>query len=189
MAILVAERLITADEFLAMPEDDEHRLELWDGKVVCMSLPGDQHGLIAENIGDALKAFCAPRRLGIVRRATGFKLTNLRVTGPDVGFVAVADLDPDRDPTKAFDRPPTLAVEVVSPNDRLTKVVTKARGYLDAGSRRVWVVNPRRRTVTVYRADTEPKVLAEGAVLTSDDAGFDIEGFELTVEAVFARDA
>ena len=188
MTTLVAERLLTADEFLAMPEDEGHRLELWDGKVVYMSLPGDQHGQIAENIGDALKAFFAPRRLGILRRVTGFILSPSRVAGPDVAFMAYADLDPDRDPTKAFASAPTLAVEIVSPNDRLTRVTTKALGYLEAGSRRVWVVNPRRRTVTVYRHDAEPRTLAGNATLTSDDAGFAVDGFELTLNAVFAAD-
>ena len=82
----------------------------------------------------------------------------------------------------------TLAVEIISPTDRLTRAATKAGGYLDAGSRRVWVVNPRRRTVAVYRPDAEPRVLAVGGTLTSDDAGFEVDGFELMVDAIFSRD-
>ena len=188
MTTLVAERLLTADEFLAMPEDEGHRLELWDGKVVYMSHPGEEHGEIAENIGDALKAFSSPHRLGRLVRATGFILSSSRVVGPDVAFMAYSDLDPARDRTKAFASAPTLAVEIVSPNDRLARVTTKALGYLEAGSRRVWVVNPRRRTVTVYRHDAEPRTLAGNSTLTSDDAGFAAEGFELTLDAIFASD-
>lgn len=55
--------------------------------------------------------------------------------------------------------PPDLAVEVVSPNDRHSAVESKAMQWLAAGSRAVLVVDPPRRTATVYRARDDIRVL------------------------------
>ena len=44
---------------------------------------------------------------------------------------------------------PDLAVEVVSPNDRVYEVDTKVEEYLRAGVPLVWVVNPETRVLHV----------------------------------------
>ncbi|MFN0148720.1 MAG: Uma2 family endonuclease [Dehalococcoidia bacterium] len=108
------------------------------------------------------------------------------MVNPDLAFVASGRLDPDRDRTKAVGLSPTLAVEVVSPNDRDRDVGAKVLEYLAAGSARVWVVRPESRTVTVYRADGSANIRYEQDLLTSDDAGFSVEGFQLLVAGVFA---
>ena len=172
-----------------LPEDDAGRkLELCDGRVIHVSQPGDQHGEIAGNIYDVVKPFVREHALGIVRFDTGFVLRRNpdRVVNPDVAFMAAAQLKPLRDRTKANDGAPTLAVEVVSPNDRDQDVGAKVLEYLAAGSARVWVVRPESRTVTVYRADGSANIRHEQDVLTSNDAGFCADGFQLPVADVFA---
>ena len=49
-----------------------------------------------------------------------------------------------------------LAVEVVSPSDTFTEVEEKVGEWLEAGTALVWVVNPRRRTVTAMPRSTVP---------------------------------
>jgi Uma2 family endonuclease len=44
---------------------------------------------------------------------------------------------------------PDLAIEVVSPGDTYTEVEEKVHEYLETGAKVVWVVNPRRKTVTI----------------------------------------
>jgi Uma2 family endonuclease len=189
MASAIVTALLTMEEFMDLPEDDAGRkMELCDGRVIYMSQPGDEHGRIAGNIYFVFRLFVTEQSLGIVRFDTGFLLRRDpdRVVGPDVGFMASERLQPDRDQTKAVPGAPTLAVEVVSPNDRDHDVGAKVLEYLDAGSERVWVVRPESRTVTVYRADGTAKIHHESAVLDSDDAGFPVEGFELRVADIFA---
>ena len=72
--------------------------------------------------------------------------------------------------TGAFHGAPDLAVEVISPTDRLTRVMDKTQDWLEHGSRMVIVVNPRNRTVQVYTSDgvielTEADTLGGGDVV------------------------
>ena len=48
--------------------------------------------------------------------------------------------------------PPDVAVEVVSPGNRLAKIMKKVAEYLEVGVALVWVVYPKRRQVVIYRA-------------------------------------
>ncbi len=191
MTTLVAERPLTADEFLELPDDPlGRRMELCDGRIAFMSQPGERHADVALRILLALHPFVSMHWLGKVRNDVGFVLrwNPDRVVAPDVGFIASERLPSGRDTVRHFPAAPTLAVEIVSPNDVADTVIAKVREYLAAGSARVWVVDPRRRTVTLYRHDAEPRTLAGNATLTSDDAGFAADGFELTLNAIFASD-
>lgn len=58
--------------------------------------------------------------------------------------------------------------------------------YLAAGTRRVWLVRPRLRTVTVHRPNGDAHTYQLGDTLTSDDAGFDVAGFALPLSDIFA---
>lgn len=181
--------LLTMEEFMDLPDDDDGRkMELCDGRVVYMSAPGERHSRLAGKIFLALFPFVDRLSLGIVLFDIGFVLrrTPDRVVGPDVAFIASSRLDPTRDTTKAIPGAPTLAVEVVSPNDRDHDVDAKVLEYLAAGSERVWVVRPESRTVTIYRTDGSAHVHREPDVLGSDDAGFAVEGFALGIAEIFA---
>ena len=46
-------RLVTAEEFARIPDDDQH-YELVEGRVVRMSPPGFRHGLLATRIAALL---------------------------------------------------------------------------------------------------------------------------------------
>jgi Uma2 family endonuclease len=187
----VAERLLTEEEFLALPEDPEGRkLELLDGKVVRMSQPGEEHARVARNLFLFLLSFARAHRLGEVFFDLGFRLRADpdRIVNPDVAMVAPGSLRPDRDRTRTIPGPPALAVEVVSPTDRDRDIADKVLEYLEAGAQRVWVVRPTTRTVTVHRPDNTARTFHASETLTSDDAGFAIEGFALPVADVFAED-
>lgn len=45
----------------------------------------------------------------------------------------------------------------------------KVRDYLAAGTRLVWVIDPHRRTVTVYRPGADPRVLRPDDLLDGGD--------------------
>jgi Uma2 family endonuclease len=52
------------------------------------------------------------------------------------------------DKTTLIEGVPQLVVEVLSPNDTLDEINEKIDTYLTAGVPLVWIVEPRRRTVT-----------------------------------------
>ena len=75
-----------------------------------------------------------------------------------------------------------MAVEVISPNDRYTDVEAKVAEWLDAGTRMVIVVNPRRRSVRVHRSPTEVDDLVEGDTI---DGGDVVLGWSMPVIGLF----
>jgi Uma2 family endonuclease len=52
----------------------------------------------------------------------------------------------------------SCAVEILSPSDVQEDIEEKIDALLQAGVPLVWIINPRRRTVTVYRPGYEPEL-------------------------------
>ena len=75
-----------------------------------------------------------------------------------------------------------LAVEVLSPTDRLPEVRDKVEEWLSAGTRLVWLVDPAAHTVTVYRTLDDLQLLSEHDVL---DGGQVVPGFACRVRELF----
>ena len=71
-------RLVTAEEFARIPDDDQHR-ELVEGRVVRLSPPGFRHGLFATRIAALLSQHVDAHRLGAVDTPAGFWIA----TDPD----------------------------------------------------------------------------------------------------------
>ena len=77
---------------------------------------------------------------------------------------------------------PDLAVEVLSPSDRMADAMSKITMYLQAGVRLVWLVDPASLTVTVFRQDAAPKSFGAGESL---DGGDVLPGFSVPVAEIF----
>ena len=184
----VAEKLLTAQDLLAMP-DDGSRYELVRGELRTMAPAGHEHGGVAVNITVPLGAYVKQKNLGRVYAAeTGFVLSRDpdTVRAPDVAFVSKERLV-DLNRKGYFPGAPDLAVEVVSPGDVYAEdyyiaVEEKVAEWLAAGSRLVWVVNPRQRTLKVHRSLTDITVLTEADVA---DGGETVPGWRLPVAEMF----
>lgn len=184
-----AERLLTADEFFALPDPKEGgKMELVCGRVVTMSPVCMEHGVVAGNVYAALRAFVRRRKLGATFIETGFRLRRRpdSVRAPDVSFVQQDRLPSDPAARRRyFDGHPDLAIEVISPDDTAEEIAEKTQEYLAAGTVRVWVVNPRNRTVTVHRPGGDAHTYSGDDVLSSDDAAFTEPGFALPLPDIF----
>jgi Uma2 family endonuclease len=103
---------------------------------------------------------------------------------PDVAFLSYASLPRDvpADDVQVPLCAPTVAVEILSPDDRARDVQHKIRTYLAAGSAAVLVVDGHRRTIVVHDANGV-RVLGAGDVL----AHAAMPGFALDVGALFER--
>src|SRR5271170_7589377 len=107
-------RLMTADEFLELP-DDGLLHELIRGEVVTMSLPGGLHGKITLKIGRLVGNHVEDHGLGDTFAAeTGFLIERDpdTVRGADVAFVRAERLPGITNPDKHIPFAPDLAVEV-----------------------------------------------------------------------------
>ncbi len=76
-----------------------------------------------------------------------------------------------------------IAVEVMSPDDRINRMLGKVGEYLAAGVQQVWVVDPESRDVTVNRLGQPiPVTLAGDAIL---EGGETLPGFQLPLAEIF----
>ena len=180
---------MTAEEFYHLPEPEHGgKMELVRGKVVVDMPVSGKHGERQGIIFTAFFSFLSPTRLGRAAVETGFivQRSPFTVLAPDVSVTPLDRLPNGELPEDGFvEGPPGLAVEVVSPGDSEARVMAKVGEYLDAGVDRVWLVQARTRTVTVFRADGVIQQLTAGETLTSEHAGFAEKGFELRVDDIF----
>jgi Uma2 family endonuclease len=176
--------LLTADELLKRPHDG-YRYELSKGELIREPPAGNIHGNRTMRLGWRLARHVEANDLGVVFAAeTGFKLAANpdTVRAPDVAFVTKTRVDEVGEFEGFWPGAPDLAVEVISPGDSYTEVEEKVEEYLNAGSKAVWVVDPRRRTITVYRSLTDITILTENDALEGGDI---IPGFSCLVAEVF----
>jgi Uma2 family endonuclease len=177
-------KLVTAEEFLAM-EPDGFRYDLIRGTLVRTALANFMHRRIASKLDRVLGNYADEHKLGIVCAAeTGYVLARNPdvVLGPDVSFMRADRVPPESEQETFLPLAPDLAVEVISPSERRGRIATKVREYLDSGVRSLWLVNPRRRTVTVYGQDRVERVLSESEEL---DGGDVLPGFRIPVADIF----
>ena len=179
---MVATRRVTVEEFSEMPL--QGIWELVDGEPIELSPAAGRSGWISANIVALLANHVRPSRLGWAFSAeTGFVLFNDRQTvrSPDAAVVLRDRLAAP--PDNFVPLAPDLAVEVLSPSDRMVDAMSKVTMYLQAGVRLVWLVDPATLTVTVFRPDAAPRTIAEGDTL---DCGDVLPGFSVPVDEIFA---
>jgi len=176
-------RLLTAEDYFYEPDDDL-RCELVAGEVLREPQPGPEHEWLSRKVAYYLQRFLNEHRLGRLLGAAGYILERDpdTVRGPDESFVSEERWAGKLDKRKYFEGAPDLAVEVASPDDSRRKLAEKARSYLAAGARLVWVFWPKRRTVDVYRPGSPPVTLTASDTL---DGGDVLPGFTLPVARIF----
>lgn len=185
MATEAPAKVTTADELLALPSG-QARHELIRGELKTMAPAGGEHGYIASEIGAMLRNHVKKRGLGRTFAAeTGFLLASDpdTVRAPDAAFVRKERVEEVGRVQGYWPDAPDLAVEVISPNDSYTEVEDKVMEWLEAGTRLVIVVNPRRRLVTTYRSRSDVAVLTDDETL---DGGDVVPGWSVAVRKLFS---
>lgn len=183
-------RLMTADELDALPTygpGGDRRYELIRGELKEMSPTKPLHGIVCARLTVRLGGFVEEHALGEVFGAeTGFLVETDpdSLVGADAAFISNERLATVERFDKFFPFAPDLAVEVLSPSNTVQEIDEKVALYFAAGSRLVWVFNPKRRTVAVYRSPFDVRILGEADTL---DGGDVLPGFTLDLSKLFAN--
>jgi Uma2 family endonuclease len=184
---------MSLEEFHRLPEDGRWVYELVKGRLVRMPHPSGGHGAIAGLLYFALQSFVRPRTLGYVLAAeTGFVLelggqpTELAA---DAAFVLKDRAPAPKSPAwyKRWEVAPDLVAEVASPDQFRPDMAEKAREWLGAGVKLVWVVWPTRHQVDVWRAGYDTPV--DTLTLEEQLDGLEVlPGFTLPVRDLFVEE-
>jgi len=187
MSTVAAPARMTAEEFaewVPRPEKADRWFELVRGEVIELPPPMKPHGRVCVRVGFLLEGYVRQRNFGYV-------------TGNDSGVILERDPDTVRGPdvalyedARSFEElhpkygevPPRLAVEVMSPSDRIGRVMDKVSDYLRNGVALVWLVDPEVRNVTVYRPERTPEVVKGDQDLLAEDV---LPGFRCRVSDFF----
>jgi len=90
------------------------------------------------------------------------QLSPTRFRVPDI--CVVAGPEPQE---QIFTQPPFLCVEILSPEDRMSRMQEKIDDYLRFGVRYVWLVNPQSKRAYVYTSEGMTEV-KDGVLRTSE---------------------
>lgn len=178
-----ADTLLTGEELALIP--GLGRCELVAGRIVTMSPTNWKHGDLVSELDWHLRSFVKKHGSGKV--LTGEVGIYVRrdpdyVRGADVVFISserIAQITSE----SYLDVAPELVVEVISPGNTWQEMRDKIEEYFAIGVKGVWLVEPERKQVLVYRSPTERTALDENDTLEGEGL---LEGFSLPLDELFA---
>lgn len=175
----------TEKDILEVERRHGRTCELIDGVLVEKAM-GIEESFLAMWLGHLLNQFLDKHKLGIITGADGaLRLMPGLVRIPDVSFISWDQLPNRKIPKKPIpDLYPDLAVEVLSRKNTKAEIDRKLHEYFRSGTRLAWVVDPRKRSVRVYDAPDQFRLLTEDQSL---DGGDVLPGLSLSLREVFAQ--
>lgn len=150
---LLQENDHTIEDIYALPEGE--RAELIDGRMYMMAPPNTRHQRISVGMlneiynyirskGGNCEVFAAPF-------AVFLNQDDRNYVEPDISVIC----DKDKITEKGCNGAPDWIIEVVSPSTAQMDYGIKLFKYRTAGVREYWIVNPLKKTVTVYDFEHE----------------------------------
>ena len=175
--------IATEQDVLDVYRTEKRLCELVDGVLVEKDL-GYFESVITLRLGAILLAFVDRYSLGVVAGESGMlRLLPGLIRIPDLSFISWGRL-PDRkvSPDAVIGLAADLAVEILSRGNTKEEMDRKIRDYFETGTRLVWIVDPRRRSVRVLVSADSEVLLLESDVL---DGELVLPGFRLRVGEIF----
>ena len=192
MSAATAPKLMTAEEFLALPDYGVERWlirgQLRERRDTDMTRRNKPHSITEGRITGYLFTWLLQQpepRGEVVCGEAGFILRRDPETvtaGVDVAVISAEQADTLDRSTNMILGPATLMVEVLSPHDTEEDVAERVDEYLDCGVAEVWVISPRFRTLMVHRPNAHPIALDTRDILTGEP---ELPGFSCPVAALF----
>ncbi|MFN0094530.1 MAG: Uma2 family endonuclease, partial [Dehalococcoidia bacterium] len=146
--VLTTQRKVTEAEYLALPETKPY-LEFVFGEVRQKAMPNTDHVEIVDAVAAMARAYRQaqrgshagpePRVRFETERGREYRLPDYAYWAPGRPFLDAGEM-----------MPPTLAVEVRSPDETMTAQREKCRYYRRYGVAVCWLFDPASRTVEVF---------------------------------------
>jgi Uma2 family endonuclease len=171
--------LMTVEQYRQLPDTEDVIQELHWGMVVTLTRPKMRHAKLQSRLVRLLRP--KAEHLGVVETEVAFRaLPEYDLRGADVAFVSQQRWDNTGDDDNLHGSP-ELVIEVLSPSNTRAEIHEKAVLCLSSGTQKFWVVDPKRKTVsvtgqggvtTVYRmGDSIPLEMFQGRLEVSEVFG------------------
>ena len=159
---------LTIEEFFALPEGDRP-YELVNGKAILKMSPKFFHSAVQAALITLLQIQFQGK--GRVYPEWAIRLQRNQVDWvpvPDLTYISYARLSTDWILDEACPIAPELAIEIISPGQTFGDMAEKATDYLQAGVGRVWLIDTKSQSITVFYPDTLPKTFRSNSAITDD---------------------
>jgi Uma2 family endonuclease len=162
-----------SDEYLpailtAKPMTDEEFTELCDehpdlffemtadGQLIVMAPTQSLTGARNQKIGRQLDVWAEKDGRGLAfDSSTGFVLPNGARRSPDASWLPASRI---KDPEGFWHLCPDFVIELKSRSESLKSLQEKMQEYMENGAQLGWLIDPIKRTVTIYRPNVESEV-------------------------------
>lgn len=153
--IPVKEKFYTIEDIYALP--DGQRAELIDGRMYMMAPPNTRHqSLVSEftvTIGSYIRSKGGNCKVFPAPFAVYLNKDDQNYVEPDISVIC----DKSKLNDKGCSGAPDWIIEIISPSTSRIDYGVKLFKYRTAGVREYWIVNPMKKTVTVYDFENEEK--------------------------------
>lgn len=138
---------ITLEQYETLPE--EKRVEVFDGIIYDMASPSQIHQAISMQLSTVINNYILRKRepCSIFSAPFDVKLSDrpLTIVQPDIMVIC----DKNKLDGKRCNGAPDFIIEIVSPGNPSDDYIRKAYYYKNYGVREYWIVDPRKKTITV----------------------------------------
>ncbi|MGI9035605.1 MAG: Uma2 family endonuclease [Pyrinomonadaceae bacterium] len=178
---------MTPEEFWDFCQENRKlRAELTkDGDVIIMPPTGFETSDRNSEINFQLKLWAKTDKRGKVTDSNGgFILENGAVYAPDSSWTAQKRLEKftAKQREKFLPLCPDFVLELCSASDNLKDLQKKMAEYIENGARLGWLIDPKNKSVHVYRANGEIEILENPKKVSGEDV---LQGFELDLTEIW----
>ena len=163
--------LVSVEEYLNTSYDPD--CDYVDGRIEERNVGEFDHSSLQTAIGSFF--FVRRKQFGVhavVEQRVQVSSTRFRV--PDLCLISETET-----PEPVFRSPPLLVVEILSREDRMSKLLERVKDYLEFGVPCVWVIDPRTHRAWIYTA-SDVREVSDGILRTPDGR------IELSLPEIFA---
>jgi Uma2 family endonuclease len=165
MTGIVNSPTLTLEEFLKLPET-KPASEFVEGRIEQKPMPQGKHSRLQLKFCSAVNAVAEEPQIAMA-------LPELRCTFGGRSIVPDAAVfvweripfDESGEVENVFDRHPDWTVEILSPEQKTTKVIRNILHCLKHGSQLGWLIDPEERVILVFRPAQLPSELMEDDIL------------------------
>ena len=157
-----------------------------NGEIIIKSPTGFGGGRLESRVFTYLAIWAIADGRGEAYNAnTGFRLPNSSVRAADAAWMSSRRLSALSQAVLKGFAPicPEFIIEIRSQSDRLQPLKGKMQEWIANGAELGWLIDPKEKTVTIYRPGQEPEILFDPTSVQGDGP---VAGFELVMAKIWA---